>query len=76
MGVVGKVRRDGGEEVWGRVYGVSVGKCVGVWGGMGGVGEGKKRCEGECVGKCMGRVWREWKVCWGVGEVGRDGWGT
>ena len=28
-----KVRGDGGcEEVWGRVYGVSVEKCVGVWG--------------------------------------------
>ena len=48
----GSVLRCGGRCE--RVYGVSVGKCVGVWGemrgdvrrGMGGVGKSKERCEG------------------------------
>ena len=64
MGGVGKVRGDAGgvkkcEGRYGRVYGVSVVKCVGVWGkGMEGLGGGKerrveKKC-GEGVGECMG----------------------
>ena len=53
MESLGKVRGDGGEEVWGvgRVYGVSVLRCGG---GMGSVGEGKGRWGEEEWGKCVG----------------------
>ena len=64
------------EEVrgrYGRVYGVSVGKGVGLWGrwgrGMEGLGEGRKRY-GGCE-EVWGNVWVSVggcrKVCWGEG---------
>ena len=86
---VGEVRGDVGVRkiggICGRLYGVRVGKCVGVW-GRGGErygGVGKVRRDGECE-EVWGNVWESvWgkcggsgKVCWGVGEVRGEVWGV
>ena len=85
-GRCGSVKRRGR---CGRVYGVSVGKCVGVWGrGLGGVGKvrrggGVKKCGGRC-GRVYGGECGNGLLGCGGGEVrgmggvdeGKGRWGV
>ena len=69
-GLWGKVRGDGGEEVWESVWGECGGCGKMCWGGEGRCGGEKKR------GDLWENVWGEgWEVCWGVGEVRGEVWG-